>query len=183
MKELLNMANELVRELNHPLPTYIKVLVCDDDPNEIELLEAILKLPGVVSYQVERVNTYDEALALMPKNQHDVYIIDYKLDQKNGIELIHEATDLGAVGPFVIWSGFVEEKELEKALTHLHVTGFMPKVMLTLGGDAAYTYLIVDNILRYAVKNYRMNKSVAQFAEALQKKRIEFDNMLKSDGE
>ena len=73
----------------------IKVLLIEDDEDDYILIrEMLASIPGR-RYDLEWVSTYGAALAAMQENRHDIYLLDYQLDRRTGLELMQEAVKKG----------------------------------------------------------------------------------------
>jgi DNA-binding NtrC family response regulator len=83
----------------------IKVLVVDDDEDDYVMTrDLIAEIPGS-RYQVEWVSTYESAVEVIGRTQHDVYLLDYRLDKQNGLDLLKEAIANGCIAPFILLTG------------------------------------------------------------------------------
>lgn len=182
MKEMIEKASEILRAVNYPLPKYIKVLCVDDDDGDSVLLRLLLNTPGIVNYEVESCLNFETAITKVAEKKHDVYFIDYLLGLRTGIDFVKECTKLGLNGPFVIWSGYNDEKFYSEALEN-NIVGFIPKKLLSfdsLSNDSSnerylYSYTIVDNLIRYAIKNYRITQSAREFLDMIERKRKDYN--------
>ena len=56
-----------------------------------------------LGYRLERVSTYGAALEAIRRREHDVYLLDYHLGERNGLELLQDWRGLlpGALYPSV----------------------------------------------------------------------------------
>ncbi|MCP1388435.1 response regulator transcription factor [Corynebacterium sp. TA-R-1] len=74
----------------------VKVLVVDDEPNIVELLTVSLKFQG---FEVESVNSGQEALELARTFKPDAYILDVMMPEMDGFELLGKLRSEGLDGP------------------------------------------------------------------------------------
>ena len=77
-----------------PPPQRIRVLIVDDDPQAAALLEPALH-DAPFEVQVDTAPNYTIGLRRIQANEHDVYLIDYRLPDGTGTALIHEAKIAG----------------------------------------------------------------------------------------
>src|SRR5262245_40595338 len=83
----------------------IRVLLVEDDEDDFILTRDLLQeIPGT-RFQLDWISTYALALASMLKNDHDVYLLDYRLSGHNGVELLREARQVGCRGPIIFLTG------------------------------------------------------------------------------
>jgi len=175
LNDMMELANELIRSMNFPLPHYIKILVVDDNSTDVDLLKKVLSIDGLVNYSIDWESNCEVAIKKVLENKYDVYFIDFKLGPMTATEFIQECMKRGAHGPFMVWSGYSTEKELEEALNS-NIIGFFPKNILVNFPSTKQTYLIIDSLIRYAIKNYRLINSSLEFKKSLDKKTKEYLN-------
>jgi len=83
----------------------INVLIIDDDEDDYFITSDYLKnIPGK-SFIIDWCYNYKNALDEIKKEKHDVYLVDYRLGAKTGIDLIKEALTLNADAPFILLTG------------------------------------------------------------------------------
>jgi CheY-like chemotaxis protein len=83
----------------------VRVLMVEDDELDFELTSARLaEVPGL-EVSVQRAATYDEGLAAVRRCEHDVYLVDYRLGHRDGVELLREARDGGCSAPMIMLTG------------------------------------------------------------------------------
>lgn len=68
----------------------IKILLVDDDEDAYVLTRDLLEDSGSINFSIDWLATFDEALEVICRNAHDVYLLDYRLGQHNGIELLNK---------------------------------------------------------------------------------------------
>jgi len=83
----------------------IRVLFVDDDNDDFVIIEKHLSKIKNLNFIMERSSKYEEALEMMKKKEYDVYLIDYMLGVKNGIELVSEAKDILSGKPIIFLTG------------------------------------------------------------------------------
>jgi len=156
LTKILNLGADIIKEMDVPLPTYIRVLCVDDDVFDFELLSGVLSRSKKITYRTEAANTYSDALAMIRENRHDIYLVDFKLGgPKTGLELIKECIAAGFYGPFLIWSGMVHEAVYEEALNTSTIINYISKDETNI--------IVLDNVLRYSIKNWRIYNRVRKF--------------------
>ena len=83
----------------------INVLIIDDDEDDYFITSDYLKnIPGK-NFVIDWCYNYKNALDEIQKEKHDVYLVDYRLGAKTGIDLIKEAMRLEADAPFILLTG------------------------------------------------------------------------------
>ena len=77
------------------------MLIEDDEDDFIITRDLLAEIPGK-KFSVEWVKTYEEGLAIMVLNRHDVCLLDYRLGAYNGVELLRAAVAGGCQSPVIL---------------------------------------------------------------------------------
>ncbi|HTY62344.1 MAG TPA: sigma-54 dependent transcriptional regulator [Acidobacteriota bacterium] len=91
------------------------ILVVDDEPNIIEVLEIALQ---EAEFEVLKSGSGKEALALLQKNDVDLVISDIKMPDFSGVELLREAKRLSPDTAFIMITAFASTETAIEALQH-----------------------------------------------------------------
>jgi signal transduction histidine kinase len=107
----------------------IRVLLVDDDRDDFILTRDILQdIPGR-HYTLDWTSGYAESLEAICRGDHDVYLIDYRLGERDGLSLWREALDRNCTGPMILLTG-VGEMELDLAAMQAGAAGYLEKAHL-----------------------------------------------------
>ncbi|WP_224998493.1 hybrid sensor histidine kinase/response regulator [Cesiribacter sp. SM1] len=94
----------------------IRVLLIDDDEDDFIITREIINdIPGR-NYLLDWTSSFNEALSLIRQQQHDVYLVDYRLGAHDGLELITQAIEEGSTAPFILLTGQSDRETDEKAM-------------------------------------------------------------------
>jgi DNA-binding response OmpR family regulator len=91
-----------------------QILHVDDDPDIRLLIAASLQEFG---YTVATAGTNAEALELAEKIKFDLFILDVRLPDGNGIELCQKVNRLQPKSPVVYYSAYASDEEQQAALS------------------------------------------------------------------
>ncbi len=91
-----------------------QILHVDDDPDLRLLISASLREFG---YVVATAGTVAEGLALAQKVKFDLFILDVRLPDGNGIDLCREVNQLQPGRPVLYYSAYASDEEQESALS------------------------------------------------------------------
>ncbi|MFH0963821.1 MAG: diguanylate cyclase [Planctomycetota bacterium] len=91
----------------------MKVLIVDDDIGHAELMQD--RLAGE-AFDVEVVLSAAECLARMGEERYDAVIVDYRMPQMSGLELLKILVDSGYGTPVVMVSGAGDERTAAEAM-------------------------------------------------------------------
>lgn len=83
----------------------LKILLVDDDEDDYIITRDLLAEIKGNSFHLDWVETYQTALETIVRNQHDVYLIDYRLGERNGLELLSEVIARGSTAPLILLTG------------------------------------------------------------------------------
>ena len=83
----------------------VRVLLVDDDEEDYVMVRDLLSEIESSRHELEWVATYDAALESIGRQQHDVYLIDYHLGERDGLELLRDALRLGYRVPMILLTG------------------------------------------------------------------------------
>lgn len=91
------------------------ILVVDDEPNIIEILEIALRDQGMEVFQA---SSAAEALELLRKTEVDLVISDIRMPDKSGVELLKEAKEFAPETIFVLLTAYASTDTAIDALQH-----------------------------------------------------------------
>lgn len=132
----------------------LRVLVVDDDPDDRLLIADLLADIGTVG-QVETAGSFAEGREAILAARHDVYLVDYRLGARTGLDLISEAADR-ANGPFIVLTGY-SSSEADRMAADAGAQDYLEKD----GLDAA----MLARSIRYAVTSWGAKAELRRRAE------------------
>jgi len=94
----------------------IKILLVDDDEDDFIITRDIIDDIPARNYLLNWTASFDEALTFIQQQQHDVYLIDYRLGAHDGLELITQAIAGGCTSPLILLTGQSDRETDEKAM-------------------------------------------------------------------
>ncbi|MBI5115636.1 response regulator [Candidatus Poribacteria bacterium] len=83
----------------------VKLLLVDDDEDDYIVTRDLLAEIEATRYHLEWASSYESALEAVGRNQHDVYLFDYRLGRHNGLDLLREAIARGSKAPMILLTG------------------------------------------------------------------------------
>ncbi len=84
--------------------TPIRILLIEDDEDDYILIRRLLS-EAPSRFQLDWVSTFDAGLKAVSEGRHDVYLLDYRLGDQNGLGLLRTAMEMGCSGPFIFLTG------------------------------------------------------------------------------
>ena len=83
----------------------IRVLLVDDDQGDFEMTRAMLSQAEHGSFMLDWVSSFEEAVDAFKAGDHDVYLLDYFLEDRTGLDLLGEAGRHGVDAPIIMLTG------------------------------------------------------------------------------
>jgi len=90
-----------------------RILYVDDHDDSAEMLKLVL---AESDYEVLSARTVDEALKMAASNDFDLYVVDKRLPDGSGLELLKSLNTLTPGVPSIIYTGDVYEIHREQAM-------------------------------------------------------------------
>ncbi len=87
-----------------------RILLVDDDEDDYIITQDILSEIEGDPFNLDWVATYKAALEAIARNQHDLYLIDYRLGAHDGLELLRKVVAQGCQMPIILLTGLKDEK-------------------------------------------------------------------------
>jgi signal transduction histidine kinase len=83
----------------------VRVLIVDDDEDDFIITRDLLLDIGSAQFEVAWAATYEAALAAIGQGNHDVYLLDYYMGGRNGLEILRDAVEMGCQAPMILLTG------------------------------------------------------------------------------
>ena len=85
----------------------IRVLLVDDDQGDFEMTRALLDSAErrEFEYELDWVSTFEEGLDALNADEYDVYLLDYFLEDRTGLDLLREAGRQQISAPVIMLTG------------------------------------------------------------------------------
>lgn len=90
----------------------VRVLLVDDDEDEYIITRRIISEIVGRKHLLDWAATYDSGLGMIAEEKHDIYLIDYRLDERTGLDLLKEAISQGCTQPIILLTG-QEDREVD----------------------------------------------------------------------
>jgi signal transduction histidine kinase len=152
----------------------IRILLVEDDEDDYLITRDLLGEIADAQYQPQWVQTYEEGLARLLDNEHDVCLIDYRLGAKSGLDLLREAARAGCAAPMILLTG-AGDRDTDMAAMEAGAADFLDKTALTA--------LLLDRAIRYALAQAQSRRDLLEQSRSLvvAKEQAEVANRAKSE--
>jgi|GEM_PF-1509733 len=109
----------------------IRVLIIEDDEDDFVLIRDLLVEEGAPPYAVEWVSTSQGAIDAIQGRKHDVYLLDFRLGELNGLQVLDAVADtMDPKAPIIMLTGF-GDRDVEMAALRAGAADYLPKPQMT----------------------------------------------------
>ncbi|MDF5727473.1 MAG: response regulator [Rhizonema sp. PD38] len=136
----------------------IKVLLVDDDEDDYILTRDWFNEFQVASCELEWIGNYQAASNAIASHQHDIYLVDYRLGARSGLELLREAVANGCSSPIILLTG-KGDWEIDIEAMKAGAADYLEKSQLTAP--------LLERSVRYAIERKRAEQKIREQAALL----------------
>ena len=133
-----------------------RVLLIEDDRDDYLLTCELLADVFGEAVTLDWVQTWNDALSTISEARHDVYLVDYRLGARNGLELVREAIDTGSSAPFIVLTG-QGSREIDLEAMRAGASDYLAKGEMTAP--------LLERAIRYAIERHRSERRLAELAQ------------------
>ena len=134
----------------------IRILLVDDDEDDYVILRDLLEDTSGNRFDLERVDTYGRALEVIERKEHDLYLFDYRLGKKTGLELLITAISMGLRAPIIILTA-QGDHDVDIAAMEMGASDYLDKSTLTAE--------LLGRSIRYALERKRVEERLRESEE------------------
>ncbi|HEY9728847.1 MAG TPA: response regulator [Chroococcales cyanobacterium] len=136
----------------------VRALLVDDDEDDYILTRDLLAQSQETQFELEWVFQYDAALEVMRQNRHDIYLLDYRLGERNGLELLEQAIANGCRVPIILLTGR-GDRAIDLAAMKAGAADYLDKSQLKAP--------LLERSIRYALERHRAEQKIREQAALL----------------
>jgi diguanylate cyclase (GGDEF)-like protein len=136
----------------------VRLLLVEDDEDDYVLTSALLADARRTSFELEWIPSFDDALAALARSTHDVCLIDYRLGEHDGLELLHHARAAGVTAPMILLTG-QGDGDIDLAAMRAGAADYLVKGAI----DAS----LLERSIRYALEQSRTMRALERAVERL----------------
>ncbi|HWE33904.1 MAG TPA: EAL domain-containing protein [Solirubrobacteraceae bacterium] len=134
----------------------IRVLLVEDDEDDYMITRELLSGQSRARFELEWCADFDEALAIVRERRHDVYLVDYRLGARTGLELVRAGFASLPGAPVLMLTGELDY-EIDLEATALGVTDYLVKPELSAAS--------LERSIRYALSHHETIGSLSRSEE------------------
>ena len=135
---------------------HVSILLIDDDPQAQALIEMAL-IDAHFERRIEVATTAAAGLERIKTREHDIYLVDQRLPDGTGIDLIRLAKDLGTDKPFILLTGY-GSGALDEAALREGAADYVEKHLV-----GAH----LERSIRYALRDWQASRALHDREEQL----------------
>jgi diguanylate cyclase (GGDEF)-like protein/PAS domain S-box-containing protein len=132
-----------------------RVLLVDDDDTFHLILKELL---SPARYELDRVASYGAALTAIDAGGHDVFLVDYRLPGRSGLDLVREASARGCSAPLLVLTG-AGDREVDLEAMKAGAADYLDKGRLD--------EVTLERAIRNAIERKRAADSLRQLKKAV----------------
>jgi two-component system, cell cycle sensor histidine kinase and response regulator CckA len=136
----------------------IKVLLVDDDEDDYILTRDWFDEFQVAGSELEWVSSYAKAREAIAQNRHDIYLVDYRLGEGNGLELLSEAIANNCTAPIILLTG-KGDREIDIEAMKAGAADYLEKSQLSAP--------LLERSIRYAIERKQTEHKIREQAALL----------------
>ncbi|MBW4570060.1 MAG: response regulator [Tolypothrix carrinoi HA7290-LM1] len=136
----------------------IKVLLVDDDEDDYILTRDWFDEFQVTGSELEWVSSYAKAREAIAQNRHDIYLVDYRLGEGDGLELLSEAIANGSTAPIILLTG-KGDREIDIEAMKAGAADYLEKSQLSAP--------LLERSIRYAIERKQTEQKIREQAALL----------------
>jgi two-component system cell cycle sensor histidine kinase/response regulator CckA len=131
----------------------IKVLLVDDDDDDYVITRDLIFQIRQPRHQVDWVDSYDEGRSALARGAHQICLLDYRLGERTGLELLRESRAFKVCPPIILLTG-QGDQEIDVESMKAGAADYLIKSRLS--ADA------LERAIRYAIERRRSQESLRQ---------------------
>jgi PAS domain S-box-containing protein len=139
----------------------VRVLIVDDNEGDALVIRQQLARSSTTTFLPDWAATYQDALLKIHAGGHEVCLIDYTLDEQNGLILIQTALQLGSKAAMIMLTG-TDEGSIDAAAIESGATDYLVK--------GKYDSEILERVIRHSLHRSRLEGELRAARDTLEKR-------------
>ncbi len=150
----------------------IRVLLVEDDEDDYILTKQMFSDIGD-NYEIDWVRTFDAAMGHIAPDCHDICLLDYRLGEYNGLDVLAKLRERGYTCPMILLTG-QNDREIDEMALNAGASDYLVKGQLNAS--------VLERAIRYAIQHKQLeNERIQHFSEQEARIQAESANRAKDD--
>ncbi len=151
----------------------IRVLIVEDDEDDFELTKELFADIGGDRFQLDWVRSFDEAVKQGTPGCHDICLLDYRLGEYNGLEVLAKLRENGYTCPMILLTG-QGDREIDEMAMYAGASDYLVKGQLNSG--------MLERSIRYSIQQKQLeDEKIRHIREQEARIQAESANRAKDD--
>src|SRR5688500_15759694 len=133
----------------------IRVLLVDDDEDDFVIARELLREVSATRYKLDWCDSFEDAMEIISKGEHDVYLVDYRLGAQSGLDLLEQAQTDGCNAPIILLTG-QGDNDVDLLAMRAGAEDFLVKGQITAKQ--------LERSIRYAIERKRADLEIQKLA-------------------
>ncbi len=129
----------------------LRIMLVDDDEDDYLIIRDIVEEIQHQDLRLDWVSDFDQALADIQSQKNDVYLVDFRLGARDGLQLIESALACGCEAPLILLTG-QDDFETDAKAMQLGAADYLVKSQITAD--------LLDRSIRYSLKQSWILKEI-----------------------
>ncbi len=129
----------------------VRVLLVDDDESTFIITRELFDERYSERFAFDWAGSFDDGLAAIKREQHDVYLVDHRLGGRSGIDLLKAAVAVGCRAPLIVMTG-QDSREIDVSAMQAGAADFLVKDV--------YDVSRLEHAIRYALERQRLHAEI-----------------------
>lgn len=142
----------------------MKILLIEDDPEQAEIAGRLLHALYGRTCRMDRAATAREGSRQLKQRIHDLVLLDYRLGECTGLDLLKESQAEGVTTPIILLTG-QNDRSIDMAAMQHGAADYLVK--------GEFTSQMLDRSIRYAIERRRSRDALKQAHDKLEQRVIE----------
>jgi signal transduction histidine kinase len=138
----------------------LRILLIDDDQDDFVLTRDVLAQTMRTDHHLDWAKSYESGLDAMVNCDHNVYLLDYNLGARSGIDLLREPAAVNCNSPIILLTG-QGQHEIDIEALRAGAADYLSKDNLE---------ATLERAIRYALERHSNRRALHQLNEALEKR-------------
>src|ERR1700722_10287228 len=129
----------------------VKILLVDDDEDDFLITRDLMSHIRDRRHQLDWINNYNDGMAAIKRGEHDLCLLDYRLGERTGLELLRELHSFDACPPIILLTG-QGDQEIDLEAMKAGAADYLVKSRLS--ADT------LERAIRYAIERKRAQQTL-----------------------
>ena len=134
----------------------IRILLVEDDEDDYVLTRDLLAESRRSRFALDWVDSYEDGLQRILHDGYDVYLLDYRLGEHDGLEILRQARDRGCASPIILLTG-QDDGDVDIEAMQAGAADYLVKGRLNAQ--------VLERSIRYAMEQHRTTQALRESEE------------------